>query len=465
MTRQTRRTSAVLVTAALMMLLAGDLRGEAQSPLTIRLQQAYQKVLEKDPDADAARKAADLFASTDQSSHAWDYRTALAILRERRTKAGVLLLLSTMLQEKDKGVWLAPRDCTHTLVILTGADLKPSQSGQQLRAAVAELAEDFLAHPDKLTTDLDTMSTKQVERICALVAEDSKGELSIYRSPRESQTAYDIDSLLGKVKQGPPSGHGVWIRQDLCAAMTPILLQAAGYSPTTQPAKPATAPGIPYENIPLLAQLRKDGKAELLDKLLADGQQPAAVRLCCALAIYAAGEQMPSEPLLDILDHEQHMELRLPAIISLRYCYDAKMASSRALTLIDDRNGEICAAAIYVLREFKPVMATAKIAAVIDKCQLPEPMFIAFNTLADIQSEEALSALARFLEAAQEDAQKAKYLNRAYDAFRNATGYKGASPWGRKSDADLQKDAIKAVDWWRNRNSPPAVRPGGPDAP
>jgi HEAT repeat protein len=233
----------------------------------------------------------------------------------------------------------------------------------------------------------------------------------------------------------------------------------------TQPAQ--QSPDMVMELIPMLAQLRKDRQAKDLDKIALDETQPTACRLTCLLALCAAGEKLPADPLVSIIKNEPRLSLRLIAIISLPSSSDAAAAFKAAMSALDDDNAEVISAGAWALMSMPSPDAIPSLKKILDKCDPPQAVMPAIMALGAIKTANSADALADFLDAACKDDKKANEINRALYAFESITGHHSISAGAHQPD-EYKAMAADAVKWWRDQGgelppeksqNPPSPRP------
>jgi len=236
--------------------------------------------------------------------------------------------------------------------------------------------------------------------------------------------------------------------EDLHPAMVPLLLATAGYK-DSPPDRPDKGGRIPYAAIHMLATLRTNGDAPMLDKIADNARQTSATRLTCVLAMYAAGERLKTPVLLSVMENERDLELRLVAILALRDSREKRAAGERLIPLLDDPNSEIRTAAICALKGPLPPPALPKLKKAIDDLDPPQAMVFIFDVIGEYKSREACEILAGYLSAALEDRDKAKHIYQALGGFNTASGkYFGEA--GAHNDAFYRDKARAAVKWWHD---------------
>jgi hypothetical protein len=430
---------------------------DAEDKLLTKLDASVQKLLEREPQAQEVRKAAELLRTTNTSDRWTNYADAVRILRQTRSKAGIPLLLAYMVRHSDRGSDISVAEYAQTLTILTGKEIpNPYQYVADRKTPVRKAVEKLVAdwwepEQDKIDTDLSKWSAGQLQVLasCLLAREgrQSRGSSTNPESWRDGPTAYAIYHLLYYNTLHAGSDRQEWGAEELHPKMLPTLLAGAGYraSPDAPPQRDISRPA--YAAVPLLAALRKNGELEDLDELAEDPKQAAGVRLTCVMALYRAGEKLRTKPLLAIAAGDKHLERRLVAILTLREAGSDREAGRALVKLLDEENSEVRTAAICALRGPLPPDAVPKLKTAIDSLDPPQAMLFIFDVLGEYKSREANEALAGFLGAALEDRQKAKHLSYALRALESATG-KRWSDAGQSEDQSRAKARL-AVEWWK----------------
>jgi hypothetical protein len=434
-----------------------------QSPedkLLSKLDASVQKLLEKEPQAQEVRKAAELLRTTNSSDRWTNYAGAVKILRQTRPKAGIPLLLAYMVRHSDSGSsHISVAEYAQTLTILTGKDIpNPYQyiadRKTPVRVAVEKLVADWWEpEQDKIDTDIGKWSDEQLQVLasCLLAREarSSRGGSSDPESGRDGPTSYGIYHLLYYNTLHAGSDRSDWFAEELHPKMLPTFLAGAGYraSPDAPPQRDTSRPA--YAAVPLLAALRKNGEAEDLDELAEDSKQAAGVRLTCVMALYRAGEKLKTKPLLAIAAGDKHLERRLVAILTLREAGQDREVGRALVKLLDEGNFEVRTAAICALRGALPPDAVPKLKEAIDSLDPPQAMLFIFDVLGEYKTREANEALAGFLGAALEDRQKAKHLSYALRALESATGQRWSD--AGRTEEQLRAKARLAVEWWKTQ--------------
>src|SRR5678816_389534 len=149
--------------------------GEApEDKLLAKLDASVEKLLEKEPQAQEVRKAAELLRTTNNSDRWTNYADAVKILRQTRPKAGIPLLLAYMVRHSDRGSsHISVAEYAQTLTMLTGKEIpNPYQyvadRKTPVRVAVEKLAADWWEPgQDKIDTDIGKWSDEQLQVLAA----------------------------------------------------------------------------------------------------------------------------------------------------------------------------------------------------------------------------------------------------------------------------------------------------------
>jgi hypothetical protein len=415
----------------------------------------FEELLKKEKDPQPMRQAARLLDQTDHGGSWFSYMDGVAIIRKTRSKAGIPLLLKYMvLHAGNSAAHTIEADYADALTILTGKEIeRPSrvatEQNNPLRDTVQNLYDDWWKpNKDKITTDPRAMTKEQLQVIVHRLLE----QVERFNRDDGSDPTDMLAHRLGEAMQEDhPRGRQTWQLEELDAVMAPVLLESAGYE-ENPPAKGPTRDEahVLFAGIPILGALRADGKAPQLDKVAADERQSSAVRLTCLLALYRAGEKLDADRVVEILKQEKKLERRLVAILGLRFSADAKAVAGPLVELLDDPNRSVRTAAIYALQGSAPRAALPKLKKVLDELDSPQTVYAAIRTIGSMEGKEPRAALADFLEAAQDDPKKGKYLYHALMAFEGATGQHWIEA-GAHPDEYYRELAKTALDWWKTQ--------------
>jgi HEAT repeat protein len=417
-----------------------------------QLDRDYAELVKKEKDPIPVRKAAQLLAGTNQSDRWTDYGAATAELRRCRAKAGIPLLLKYMIQhaEFSSGHVVIP-EYVDTFVILTGKEFaNPYQYVQDRKTPVREAVEGlvkswWLPNRDKISTDLGAMEREQLQLIVDRLLKRSARAALPYdaRDPAE-RVGYELAAAL-QPERHRDRRSGL-IKADLHPAMVPLLLAAAGYEekPPDKPAREDYA--IPFAAIPMLAALRQDSEAPILDKVAGDARQNSAVRLLCLFALHLAGDDLDTQTLLELSKVEKKLERRILILTALGYCSN-ESAVPPLLEALDDRNVHVRNAAVSALMRHKPKAALPKLKKLLAEPGSADNVYAVLSLVGEIGTGEGQTILADFLKTAQDGGGKSRNLYQAMHAFENATGRRWIEA-GAHDDDYYRGKAKEALEWW-----------------
>ena len=194
-------------------------------------------------------EAADLLEKTNQNGR-WQYRDALKILRQTRSKAGVPLLMKYMVKHAGDGsAHILIPEYADTLTLLTGKDIaNPYGHGRDRQAAVRDAVQEladkwWTPHQDEITTNLDKMTAEQLEVVAARLLKNAGREHGFdERHGQTEATAYRFYQLMTyHVVHRSSSKSVAWYAEELRPAMVGPLLAQAGFAkePTAETAQRA----------------------------------------------------------------------------------------------------------------------------------------------------------------------------------------------------------------------------------
>jgi HEAT repeat protein len=417
-----------------------------------QLDRDYAELLKKEKDPTSVRKAAELFAGTNQSDRWTDYATATAELRRSRAKAGIPLLLKYMILHADfsSGHVVIP-EYVDTFVILTGKEFaNPYRYVEDrktpVRNAVDSLVKTWwLPNKAKITTDLGAMEREQLQLIVdRLLKRAARAERDYGARDPAERVGYQLAAALHPERESGRRREA--IKADLHPAMVPILLAAAGYEekPPDQPAREDHA--IPFAAIPMLAAFRKDGEAPILDKVAADARQNSAVRLLCLFALHVAGDDLDTRALLELSKAEKKLERRILILTALGHCSDDS-AVPPLLEALDDRNVHVRNTGVSALMRHRPKAALPKLKKLLADPGSTGNVSAALDLVGEIGTREGQTILADFLKATQDGGGKSRDLYQALRAFQAATGQRWIEA-GAHNDDYYRGKAKEALEWW-----------------
>ena len=417
-----------------------------EDKLIVQLDADFEELVKKEKDPVPLREAAKLLDQTNQNSRWTSYMDGLAIIRRTRSKAAVPLLLKYMVLHAGYGS--APgmeQAYADALTILTGKDF--DSLNQHAKDEVQNLYDEWWQpNKNKIVTDLALMSKEQVQVVAHRMLRQGERRGRDY----ESDPLMTLSRKLNDAFQPELGGRRTWQPEELDGAMLPVLLDQIGYDANPPVNGPKHDPQINFAVIPMLAALRADGLAPSLEKIGSDNRQSSPTRLTCLLALHGAGEKLNAVQVVAVLNSEKKLECRLAAILALKYSADAKTVASPLLDALDDPNRSVQTAAIIALEGSAPKAALPKLKKVLDELEPPQAVYAAIRTIGLMEGDEPRGALADFMEAAQNDPKKAKYMFQALHAFESATG-KNLTEAGAHPEEYYRERAKAAVEWWKTQ--------------
>jgi hypothetical protein len=200
----------------------------------------------------------------------------------------------------------------------------------------------------------------------------------------------------------------------------------------------------------LLAALYANGEAPALGRLAADPKQDPCTRLTYRLALAAAGDDLDTRTVVDLLKEVKDPEARLVAVVALTFCWDRSSALARLVALLDDADERQRIAAIVVLAHLPsaPKEALPKVRKVLEDARPAEAVNWVCRIFGKAGTREAQEVLANFLEATLRDERKTDSLISALNAFGEATGKQWLEA-GAHPPEYYREQARKALDWWK----------------
>lgn len=321
------------------------------------LEADFEILIKSERDPHLIRRAARLLAETNNSDRWSNYREALVLIRQTRSKAAIPLLLKYMIVHSSSSTSGGSIDeYADTLTILTGTDI-PSpyryvpDRGTPVREAVGELVKNWW-NPNKknLTTDLGKMSREQMQ----IIVHRLLGCVDWRLENDDNGSIQELSENLRDVLIREPDKRPSILAQDLHPSMIPILLEFCGYQEDMgeRPVAPAVAPAdqISLSTVSMLAELRRRNRSLILEKVSEDRKQNSVVRLTCVLSLVSAGGSLRTREVLDIVQNEANENLRVTAVLALGYSLDRRVAIAELNRLLDDPNLDVRAAAQIALR-------------------------------------------------------------------------------------------------------------------
>lgn len=325
-----------------------------QDFLLEELEADFETLIKSERDPHLVRRAARLLEETNNSDRWSNYREAIVLIRQTRSKAAIPLLLKYMVVHSSSSTGGGSTDeYANTLTILTGTDI-PSpyryvpDRGPPVREAVYELVKNWWnPNKNKLTTDLGKMSREQMQ----IIVHRLLGCVDWRFENDDNGSVRGLSENLRDVLIRQPDKQPSVLAQDLHPSMIPILLEFCGYQEDTSE-KPSVAPAdqISLSTVSMLAELRRRNRSLVLEKVSEDRKQNSVVRLTCVLALVSAGGALKTREVLDIVQNEANENLRVTATLALGYSLDRRVAIAELNRLLEDPNLDVRAAAQIALR-------------------------------------------------------------------------------------------------------------------
>jgi hypothetical protein len=225
----------------------------------------------------------------------------------------------------------------------------------------------------------------------------------------------------------------------------PVLLAMSGYR---QPNGPAVddPQRVPLELVSLLAALRRDGEAEQLDEIAVDSRQGTTPRIVANLALFAAGEEIDFTQVARLLSREKRLHHRLLCVLMFLHCPDQDLAGEVLLPLLEDRNVEIRAAAVYSIRATRPAEGLMALIQLLHRRQHGANVSTVLDAIAEYENSTAAEAIATFVE----DALKKGAADDVYNAigpFASVTGQSFYEAGAHSRDYYVEQARL-AMTWW-----------------
>ena len=432
----------------------------AHADLAEKLDSEYRTLLKDESAAFKLRRAERLLQANDPTN----YDDVCEILRKSRSKAGVLLLLKHM---SPHSKFASPRSVAayaETIELLVGHrvrvpfDSNKSKSDREAatHTAVKKTYEEWWTpNKSKVTTDITQWSDKQLNRFV-----DGLLQQSDLTRDRNHDRAYDLHQIIkyDLKRLNDPRERG-WHAEELDPVLVPILLARAGLVENASERPVRREFTIPYVAVGMLANLRENGHAPMLDEIAKDTKQDGSVRLSCVFATHIAGEKLLTSELLSVLESEKRLEPRLTATVALTLSRDSKLVGPTIVRLLGDPNKEIRAAAARAAGSSTPADALPKLEKLLDSDTTRRPGYL-LGSICKYRNEDAMRIIAEYLESTLKKADRhSRYeISDALSAFENVSGRRWTSI-GSHSEEYNRKKSEEALIWWRTEQAARA-RPG-----
>ena len=444
------------------------------------LEADFQALLAEDPDAAAIKKVADQLTDASQLERP-QYNRILSSLQPLRSRAAIPLLLKLYVIEVDSAPH--PHDqrhaCLQSLVMLTGENMAALQTRVEAIPAATEklLREWYIPNYNTITTHVDAMTPPQVWRITEeLIAGQPDYGNTISTIPGGDHVRGDARAYVDFAIKPYRNGKSNVTPQELSGKMLPYLLTAAGVEeyrlryldmllPDSREGILATLAEVGqrkrygihtplnYSVVPILAELRKAGLAPQLDEIVTDPGASPASRLVCALALLRVGEEVTADPMVLLIDEQEDLLFRLPAIAVLRYAKPSQAITEKLIMLLDAPEPSVVRAAILALEGDTSPEFVAKLGPILAECENETVILPALRALEHIKTQGSADAVAGFLSTALADPTKQRYLLNGMWAMEKIVGQSFRK---RRSEDMVVRGAQAALTWWQeNREAWP----------
>ena len=281
---------------------------------------------------------------------------------------------------------------------------------------------------DQINTDLGKMSDEELRVILhCLWRRGDRG------SRDEGEVTDQARQLWQRLQDFQDERRAFCTPADLHPRMMPMILARLDHAEKPEPQREFHA--VSYSAIVMLAQLRKDGAAAILEKVSGDAKQNSALRLTCILARHLAGDELPTADLLALLAAEKKLDRRVLAILVLGQAEDAK-AADQLIQQLQDANRHVRAAAAMALVETAPPAAVPALRKMLAVGDADNAAYYGMQVLAQVGSPEAQAVLADYLRRCLNEHAVSKHLELCAASLRS-----------------------------RNRSTVPGPRPARPHAP
>ena len=375
-------------------------------------------------------------AHLDPAAGAWAHREGIATLRKIRSRAGVPLLLRTLLLRAQEPP--VRREAGFALTLLTGKSV-PDLWSSDLNATT-KLARDLRDAwwpdgKDAFVTDLEKMPEDALAGVVRqlIALESPTYRLSDTADPKEN--AY-VDQLVFQSRDTPTMA--MTFDEELSECMVPRLTGDATIKDRRYPAAR------------LLGRIRAKGGAPVLDAIVKDKSRGTAVRLACVLALARAGEGLRTPLLLEMLEAEKDLEMRLGIIVALADAPEKDLPAALPIVsaLLGDPDRCIRLAALHAIAAYKPRSETERLEKLLKGTDDLLEARWTMKVLIALRTPEARDVLGRYLKSTLEPSPFHDAVrNNAVDSLAIATGNRWLEA-GPHDPAYYFAQAKKAVEWW-----------------
>lgn len=388
----------------------------------LALQRDYQALISREPkQVKAALEKADaLFRNEAQHSSTWtEYRTALRIIHQRRSKAAIPLML-ILLNDEDVSNSHFRDSLLESFTLLTGERL-PSEDPQ----IVAETW--WQPRKDELTIDLNRMSEQQiqiiVEQLLHIVARSEPMGLG-RTPPMDGRTLF-------AVLDGGYRVYAAEYRWLLNRRLLSTLLDLCD-----QPDRRWLTPG------PLAALYATEAVPELAE-FAADLDVAPHVRVVIAAALYRAHATPPAEALVPLWDTVSETDLRQALAVMLASLPDAEAARISVDALVSEETAVREAAEHSLSRHRHAIHLKFPREAIIKKAAADGDLMPLFDILYGNPSPDTTATYVDLIGRFLNNNPEGKALAQAVEAFAERTNVR----LGESADPP-RVTAVAILNWW-----------------
>ncbi|MCG3178155.1 MAG: hypothetical protein BIFFINMI_00478 [Phycisphaerae bacterium] len=445
--------------------------GGERDPFLKGLLDSFTRQVEKDPDADLLKRAAQCLLARDAEdvSPLYHVTFGIVLVRKLRSSTAVPLLLYYM-AKSEPGV-SDPRAilCKASVQVLTGeqakVEIEPEDDAEGRMRKEAERLAKVVLNPDGVPRPLNGNSTPaqwrvRVQTLCWLCSHDRNHSWEV--KPQGALDSASMDFTVRACIDAGVVATNTWLQADLSDEMVPYFLELAGYAGTPEAqvnTRPADA-RFPYDAIAPLFRLHHFNQSPLLEKVVNDTKQPAAVQLLALLAVNAVDCQLPLNRLVAIAqDKDQPSELRMIAVSAMRYCPDEKATIGRLRSLLLCGDGPVVGMAAMTLGTLKAEGTEIDLGRLLHQPDVSNEVITSvLGGLSRMRTDSATTVLQGFLRTTMNDPAKAAFLRPTLYTYMNVIGYMPGRALA--TEQELRDEAVKAMNWSAGHaRRPSAPRP------
>lgn len=379
---------------------------------------------------------------------------ALRRVRKLRLKASVPLLLLHMQRTQDARAFAA---CGRAVVLLTGLQAPEpadaSDAGRRL-AVKKWVEETWNPEKEKLSTDLAQLDRRKLDVVLSELKAVLLEAAQLTRDDLEDgSSAQGAQKVLAHLVDRDAIRGDAVTADDVAPSMAgPLLDRASDESDAWAAAR-------------ILSLLVQRGESEEIDKAANDPARPLFSRLAAHLAGWIAGNDLATEPLLQLLDKAKRLDERIAVALVLGRTRDPGV-QPRFVSQLQDRSAEVRAAALYGLGELRPRSLAPEVKELVTKkgeewAEYPSLLFAVASVKSDREAQGLIAeSLQQAVNASTDRAPNPSVLPRL-QAFERATGQKWTrddypraprGPGGRERPAFVDLHAARsALDWWKQQ--------------